>query len=127
MRHPSIDEQITFFYCRDLAATAHFYEQVVKLPLVLDQGDCRIYRVSRDGYLGFCQRSNAPEQPAGVLFTIVTQEVDRWYQHLVDQDVVFETPPTVNPAYNIYHCFLQDPNGYRIEIQQFLDPEWKAA
>jgi extradiol dioxygenase family protein len=24
-----------------------------------------------------------------------------------------------------YHlCFLRDPNGYFIEIQQFLDPAW---
>ena len=44
------DQQITFLYTRDLAATARFYEDVLGLPLTVDQGDCRIYRVSADGF-----------------------------------------------------------------------------
>ena len=121
-----IDQQITFLYTRDLETTARFYEQMLGLPLALDQGSCRIYRVSSDGYLGFCQRNAASEQPDGVIFTIVTQEVDRWYEHLVARGIAFEKPPALNPKYNIYHCFLRDPNGYLIEIQRFLDPAWSS-
>jgi catechol 2,3-dioxygenase-like lactoylglutathione lyase family enzyme len=126
MSHPSIDQQVTFLYTRDLAATARFYEEVLGLPLVLDQGSCRIYRVSSDGFLGFCQSDNAPEKPAGIIFTLATGEVDEWYRHLSKQGITFEKPPTHNPTYNIYHCFLRDPNGYLLEIQQFLDPAWPA-
>jgi catechol 2,3-dioxygenase-like lactoylglutathione lyase family enzyme len=122
-----IDQQITFLYTRDLETTAHFYEQVLGLDLALDQGSCRIYRVSGDGYLGVCQRSDAPEKPDGVIFTIVTQEVDRWYEHLCARGVDFEKPPALNPKYNIYHCFLRDPNGYLIEIQRFQDPAWPGV
>jgi catechol 2,3-dioxygenase-like lactoylglutathione lyase family enzyme len=122
-----IDQQITFLYTRDLETTARFYEQMLGLPLALDQGSCRIYRVSADGYLGICQRSDAPEQPGGVIFTIVTQEVDRWYERLCAQGATFEKPPALNPRYNIYHCFLRDPNGHLIEIQRFLDPTWAEA
>ena len=127
MTHPPIDQQITFLYTRDLEATAHFYEDILGLPLVLDQGDCRIYRVSEGGYVGFCQRSSAPEQPSGVTLTLVTPDVDGWYRHLTDQGVAFEKPPALNPRYDIYHCFLRDPNGYLIEIQRFLDPAWASA
>jgi catechol 2,3-dioxygenase-like lactoylglutathione lyase family enzyme len=122
-----IDQQITFLYTRDLETTARFYEEVLGLPLALDQGSCRIYRVSSDGYLGFCQRNAAPEQPDGVIFTIVTQEVDRWYERLCARGVAFEKPPALNPKYNIYHCFLRDPNGYLIEIQKFLDLAWGST
>ena len=124
MPRPTIDRQITFLYTRDLATTARFYEQILGLPLVLDQGSCRIYRVSGDGYLGFCQREAAPEQPTGIILTIVTDEVDEWYRYLKAQNVDFKKSPTYNPDYNIYHCFLRDPNGYLIEIQRFLDPSW---
>ena len=124
MNRLPIEQQITFLYTRDLAATAHFYEEVMGLPLALDQGSCRIYRVSDDGYLGFCERAEVPERPSGVIFTIVTAEVDKWYHHLSDQGVVFKEVPAFNPRYNIYHCFLRDPNGYLIEIQRFLDPSW---
>jgi catechol 2,3-dioxygenase-like lactoylglutathione lyase family enzyme len=116
--------QVTFLYTRDLAATARFYESVLALPLALDQGSCRIYRVSDDGFLGFCQRAEAPEEPQGVIVTLVTADVDGWYERLQARGVAFEKPPAHNPAYNIYHCFLRDPNGYLLEIQTFLDPGW---
>ena len=124
MNRPSIDQQVTFLYTRKLEETARFYEDVMGLSLVLDQGSCRIYRVSADGFLGFCQRDTAPEQPEGVIFTFATHQVDEWHQYLRDRGVEFEKPPTHNPAYNIYHCFLRDPNGYLLEIQQFFDPAW---
>ena len=124
MPHPPIQQQVSFLYTRDLAATAHFYEGTLGLTLALDQGDCRIYRVSRDGFLGFCQRQEAPGHPAGVILTLVTLEVDEWHRYLSDRGVAFEKPPTLNAKYNIYHCFLRDPNGYLIEIQRFLDPAW---
>ena len=126
MSHPPIDQQITFLYTRDLEATAQFYEEVLGLPLALDQGGCRIYRVSGDGYVAFCQREEVPERPSGIIFTIVTQEVDQWYSYLRERGVAFEKAPAENPTYKIYHCFLRDPNGYLIEIQTFLDPAWDA-
>lgn len=122
MPHLPIDQQITFLYTRDLAETARFYEQVMGLPLALDQGSCRIYRVSDDGYIGFCEHLKAPERPEGIILTIVTPEVDEWHRALSDRGVIFEKPPTLNHKYNIYHCFLRDPNGYMVEIQRFLDP-----
>jgi catechol 2,3-dioxygenase-like lactoylglutathione lyase family enzyme len=124
MKRPSVERQITFLYTRDLEATTRFYEQVLGLALVLDQGDCRVYRVSSEGYIGFCQRQSAPEDPVGVILTLVTPEVDAWFRYLSAQGVAFERPPALNPKYDIYHCFLRDPNGYLIEIQRFNDPSW---
>ena len=126
MSRPTIDQQVTFLYTRDLGKTADFYEEILGLPLVLDQGSCRIYRVSGDGFLGFCRREEAPEKPQGVIVTLVTAAVDEWHRYLSDKGVKFEKPPALNPDYNIYHCFLRDPNGYLLEIQQFLDPTWPA-
>jgi predicted enzyme related to lactoylglutathione lyase len=120
MARPPIDQLITFLYTRDLATTAHFYENLLGLPLAVDQGDCRIYQVSAGGLLGFCQRAQAPEEPAGIIVTIVTPDVDAWHDALVEQGVAFATPPAHNPRYGIYHCFLRDPNGYLVEIQSFL-------
>jgi catechol 2,3-dioxygenase-like lactoylglutathione lyase family enzyme len=127
MSRPAIDQQVTFLYTQDLGKTAVFYEEVLELQLVLGQGSCRIYRVSGDSFLGFCQREEAPVDPQGVIVTLATGEVDAWYRYLSAKDVEFEKSPAFNPAYNIYHCFLRDPNGYLLEIQQFLDPTWPAV
>ncbi len=124
MTRPPLDQQVTFLYTRDLSKTAEFYEEILGLPMVLDQGSCRIYQINADAFVGFCQRIDAPEQPKGVILTFVSQEVDDWHAYLVERDVVIEKPPTFYEEYNIYHCFLRDPNGYLIEIQRFLDPSW---
>lgn len=124
MPRPPLDQQVTFLYTRDLAATDRFYREIMELPLILDQGSCRIYRVGPDSFLGFCERAEAPEQPMGIIFTFVTQAVDEWQVFLAAKGVEFEKLPSLNPAYNIYHTFLRDPNGYLLEIQRFQDPAW---
>jgi len=124
MAHPPIHQHTTFLYTRDLAATAHFYEDVIDLQMVLDQGDCRIYRVGQDAFLGFCERDDVPVHPTGVILTIISKEVDRWHGYLTERGVTFEKEPALNPAYDIYHCLFRDPNGYLIEIQRFEDPAW---
>ena len=126
MSSPPFEQQVTFLYTADLGATAAFYEETLQLPLVLDQGACRIYLVSGDAFLGFCESQSAPETPESVIITLVSQDVDGWYQRLREQGVAFEKPPAYNPKFNIYHCFLRDPNGYLLEIQTFLDPVWPA-
>lgn len=126
MSHPPIDQQVTFLYTRDLARTARFYDEVIGLEQVLDQGTCLIYRISAGSFLGFCQNDDVPIPPAGIIFTLVTSQVDEWHRYLQRQGVAFEKPPSYNAAYNIYHCFLRDPNGYLLEIQQFRDPAWPA-
>lgn len=120
MSLPTIEQQITFLYTRNLADTAYFYEVIMGFTVAIDQGDCKIYRVLDTALLGFCEREMAPERPQGIIFTLVTNEVDAWYEYLTAQGVEYETPPTLNSKYNIYHSFLRDPNGYLIEIQQFL-------
>jgi catechol 2,3-dioxygenase-like lactoylglutathione lyase family enzyme len=124
---PPLDQQVTFLYTRDLVASAAFYEQALGLPLVLDQGVCRIYRVAGGAFVGLCERGDTPLEPGGIIITLVTQEVDSWYAYLAARGVVFEKPPAFNPTYNIYHCFLRDPSGYLIEIQTFRDPTWPQA
>ncbi len=121
---PTIDQQVVFLHTADLETTAHFYETVLELPLVLDQGSCRIYQASRDGFVGFCEHLSAPNDLAGIIITLATHQVDEWYRFLTAKDIEFEKPPTHNPKFNIYHAFLRDPNGYLLEIQQFMDPAW---
>ena len=124
VKTPKVDSQITFLYTPDLNKTAHFYESIMGFELALDQGTCRIYQVSKSGYLGFCEKARVSEDQSNIIFTIVTPEVDQWYQRLKARGVIFDGPPQENPKYRIYHCFLRDPNGYLIEIQAFLDPRW---
>jgi catechol 2,3-dioxygenase-like lactoylglutathione lyase family enzyme len=121
------DQQVTFVYTRDLEAATRFYEGALGLRLALDQGACRIYHTAPGAFLGVCRSEGMGEraaEDAPVILTLVTQDVDGWYARLVAQGVASVKPPQHNQQYNIYHCFLRDPEGYLIEIQRFLDPAW---
>ena len=121
---PSVDQQITFIYTPDLQQSAKFYEKVLGLDLVLDQGSCRIYGITSSAYLGICFKEGVEREPNGIIITLVSSDVDGWYKFLKEKGIEFEKPPEFNPKYKIYHCFLKDPNGYLIEIQSFEDPRW---
>lgn len=127
MPHPQIDQQITFIYTDDLEKSSAFYENVLGLALWRDQGTCRIYATTPGAFIGICQMSASSKghvtsaEQHNIILTIVTDEVDIWYQTLQERGITFEKAPQINPKYKIYHCFLRDPNGYLIEIQHFLD------
>lgn len=119
------DQQVTFLTVNDLDKSRAFYEDKLGLPLVLDQGACRIYKISSNGFLGICQPSAVMKvSKEGVIVTLVSQDVDDWYERLKANGVEFKKPPTDYPKFNIYHCFLRDPDGHLLEIQRFNDPAW---
>ena len=68
------DDQITFLPISDLGRSATFYGETLELQLVVDQGDCRIYRAAGRAFLGVCLR---PDRVAssGVIITLVTRDV----------------------------------------------------
>lgn len=114
---------ITFCVTHDLKTTARFYEDILGLRLALDQGKCRIYGVAGGAYLGFCERET-DYSTDGIILTLVTDDVDGWYEDLSSRGIEIEHEPRLNPDYEIYHFFLRDPNGYLLEIQRFEDPRW---
>src|SRR5262249_59236187 len=97
-----------------LAQPADFYERVLGLRLARDQGTCRIYHVSGEAYLGFCQRADAPAEPRGIALTFVTDRVDEVCADLRRAGVGFVKEPADNPPYRIYNAFVRDPNGYLV-------------
>lgn len=122
------DQQVTFIYTKDLENSAAFYHDTLEFEQVLDQGTCRIFRVSPNSFLGVCRCSeNRPVSPEGIVITLVTREVDKIFQMLKSKGVGFDHPPKNNQEYNIRHCFFNDPDGYKLEIQQFFDPAWPKA
>lgn len=113
---------ITFLPTHDLTATHHFYADLLHLPLVRDQGDCRIYRVTATAYVGFCLRASRPVPPESIILTLLVEDVEAVYAGLLAQGAADDHAPRFNATYRIIHAFVRDPNGYRVELQRFLDP-----
>jgi catechol 2,3-dioxygenase-like lactoylglutathione lyase family enzyme len=116
-----LDGLIAFYPCHDLEATRNFYERDLCLPLVRDQGTCLIFGVANNAYVGFCQHEAVPEH-RGLIVTLLTEDVDGFYHRLRKLGVETEAAPRQNDSYRIYHFFALDPDGYRVEVQRFLEP-----
>mgnify|MGYP002624441540 CR=1 FL=1 len=117
-------ESIIFLPTDDLARTQAFYEGVLGFDLRLDQGTCHIYRLSGEAHIGFCTGLKRISPADSVIVTIVTANVDEVHARLTEQGVQVDGMPRVNDQFQIYHFFAMDPNGYRVEVQSFLDPRW---
>jgi len=118
-----VDAQITFLPVADLNRSAAFYEGVLGLPLTLDQGTCRIYRVCAGAYLGLCAGPGAAPS-TGVILTLVSPAVAAWHERISAAGVEVVAPPSFSERYRIHHAFYRDPDGHLVEVQEFTDPNW---
>ena len=118
-----IDGMITFLYYKDLAKVARFYEDVLGLKLVIDQGFAKIYKVAGKAHIGLVDetrgyhRSN-PIKPVEI--TLVVSDVDAWYQRIRSLGIETLSEPTIMQSVNVQAFLLLDPEGYVLEIQKFL-------
>jgi catechol 2,3-dioxygenase-like lactoylglutathione lyase family enzyme len=126
MERPNIEQMITFIYVSDLNDSKRFYEEIMGFPLRLDQGTCRIVETNQKsgGLLGYCDRDQKSAPVGNLIITLVTSSVDEWYDYLTGCGVNIPEPPKLNLNYKIYHFFFTDPDGYKLEIQEFRDPAW---
>ena len=58
-------------------------------------------------------------EPKGGMISLVTDDVDNWYQRLRARGVDIDEAPRRLEQFGIYTFFVRDPNGYVIEFQQF--------
>lgn len=114
---------IAFFGTKDLEVTHGFYSNLLGLPLVIDQGTCRIYRAPGGGFIGFCEHLEVCQAGRAPIITLVTDDVDGVYETLIQAGTKVSSEPKFNENYGIYHFFAQDPQGYTVEIQRFERPE----
>jgi catechol 2,3-dioxygenase-like lactoylglutathione lyase family enzyme len=127
LARPPITDSIVFTYTDDLAASSRFFQETLELEFVVDQGLCHIFRLSPTSYIGVCNIPGRPRATVGVTLTIVTPDVDGWHAFLTSKGLVYETAPRTSERFNVYASLFIDPNGYRIEIQNFLDPHWREG
>jgi predicted enzyme related to lactoylglutathione lyase len=118
-----ISSQISWVYTRDLEGTSEFYAAILGLECLRDEGSARIFRTAPGACIGVCEAyADRVVEPRGCMISIVTDEVDAWYRRLRERGLEIDQPPHRLEAFGIYTFFVEDPNGYVIEFQQFLRP-----
>lgn len=121
-----LQSQITFLYFKNLKEAAPFFETILNLEMVDDQGFARIYRISGCAFIGIvdeAQGYGAIPTAKNVLITFVTEDVDSWYKRLQQAGVKIDAQPRINKKANVECFFFEGPGGYAFEVQRFLNPD----
>ncbi len=119
------DLAITFLYYRDLPRAMAFYETVLGLPLAIDQGWCKIYRIAEGAHIGLVDETRGMHRWAEtrpVQICIRVADVEAWYAYVSAQAVPNLSELFENEALGIRAFVFDDPEGYQLEIQSVTRP-----
>ena len=116
---------ITFLYYRDLPGAMDFYEGVLGLPLAIDQGWCKIYRLAAGAHVGLVDEARgmhrAQDGDKPVQLCLRVPDVAAWHRHAEARGAANLSKLSENAALGIRAFVFDDPEGYQIEIQSVLD------
>lgn len=119
---PAATGMITFLYYENLERAERFYRDVMGFELVTDQGWAKIFRVAGDACIGCVDGKvgyHRPSEQKPVLVTVVVDDPDAWYEHFRSHGVRTLGTPRDDEELGLRVFFLEDPEGYAIEIQKF--------
>lgn len=111
---------ITFLYYRDLPTAMRFYEDILGLPLAIDQGWCKIYEICPGAHVGLVDETKGMNkwQPIKtVQLCIRVPDVDAWYAYAKEENLSDLSELFVNDEIGIRAFVFNDPEGYQVEIQ----------
>jgi predicted enzyme related to lactoylglutathione lyase len=119
----SVQANIVWLYYRDVPAAQRFYNELLGLEMVVDQGFAKVYQVSPTSFVGLVDESQglhraSPTKPVTVSF--VTEQIDEWYEWLVSKGAQIKRPLSSSERLPIRGFVALDPEGYYLEFERFL-------
>ena len=123
MKSIEVEGMITFLYYKDLKKAVEFYEDTMGFKLATDQGWAKIYKVAEKAHIGLVDEmrgyhKSSPTKP--VMITLLVPDVDAWHSYLKGKNVEVLSEPHDVKELRIRCFLLKDPEGYVIEVQEFL-------
>ena len=118
------DKLITFIYYRDLQKGIDFYENFLGFEMEIDQGFCKIYRISEAGYVGIVDEKKGMHkwnEIKPVQICLRVPDVQEFYEYCKEAQVDQLSEMFVNNEIKIKAFVFNDPEGYQIEIQEAID------
>ncbi len=126
-RPPELEIQATvlWIYFDDVPAAQRFYENMFDVPLLVDQGWAKVYRLAETGFLGLVDGSrglHSATEEKGVTVSFFTDDVDAWFSRARSQDgFELRTPEVTDESERVRVFVGYDPEGYFLEWDTFLD------
>lgn len=115
---------VTWLYYRDLVSMVRFYDEVMGLKQVVDQGWAFVYAASRTGYIGLVDERRGMHrwsERKAVNVGFILDDLDGWFAHVRTRDrFVLRSTAVTDDEAGRYRAFVgYDPEGYFMEFDLF--------
>ncbi|MFC1879632.1 VOC family protein [Chloroflexota bacterium] len=122
---------VLWLYFHDLEGIQQFYEELLGVQLLVDQGWAKVYQVAGGAFLGLVDGEKGLHQVSkqkGVTVSFFTTDVDGWFKRASTCRGFEQSTPDVTHESGRVRLFVgYDPQGYFLEWDTFLDlPENKT-
>jgi len=90
-----VQGNVIWLYYKDLNEAQRFYEEVLGLTLLVDQGFAKVYQSSKTGFIGLVDEAQGLHhfsEKKSVTVSFFTDDVQNWYTHLKNEGVHLHTP-----------------------------------
>jgi predicted enzyme related to lactoylglutathione lyase len=125
----TIQATVLWLYYRDLASMQEFYERLLGVDLLVDQGWAKVYQASGTGFVGLVDGSrglhDATDQK-GVTVSFFTDDVDGWFDRVEAMPIELRTPEVTGESGRVRVFVAYDAEGYFLEWDTFLPVESNA-
>lgn len=124
-----IQANIVWLYYRDLDAAQAFYEDVLGLALVADQGFAKIYSCSSTGYIGLVDEAQGLHrfsEKKSVTISFISSQIDEWYSYLTEHELEMREELSDGESIPVSAFVTYDVAGYFLEFDWFLEDEKNA-
>ncbi len=117
---------ITWLYYKDLLNMQNFYQEVLGMELVADQGWTKIYRSSSTGFIGLVDERRGMHQfseKKAVNVSFILKDIDGWFNYVhKHQPFELRSEEVSTGPEGKYRAFVgYDPEGYFMEFDVFYE------
>ena len=118
---------VFWLYYNDLEPMERFYEELLGVDLLVDQGWAKVYEASRSGFIGLVDGArglHSATDEKGVTISLFTSDVDAWFERVKELGTVELRTQEITDESGMVRVFVgYDPDGYFLEWDTFLDME----
>lgn len=117
---------ITWLYYKDLPAMQRFYEDILGLEMIVDQGWTKIYQVSSSGFTGLVDEKKGMHsftEKKAVNVSFIIDDIEGWFAYTQEhQPFTLRSKELEVGPENKYRAFVgYDPEGYYMEFDKFYE------
>ena len=126
MKEYDLEGTLTLFYYDDLKKAFNFYNHIIGFDFVADFGYVKIFKVVEGALLGLVDgqlgsHRTSPSKP--VRLVVMVKDIEAWFKKIKSGGVeTFEDEPFTGKKMKLKGFTFEDPEGYTIELVQYLTP-----